>query len=228
MGMASNRPAFSYLRVSSTGQADGHGFDRQRSTIQAHAKGRFRILEEFRDEHTGTEEDRPGFASMLAALKSNGVRVIVIESLDRLARSLSVQIALLSMLERDGITLISASTGQDVTADIREDPMREAMVLIQGIFAQTEKKLLVRKLRRAREAKRAKGERVEGRKPYGPGIVAQVRKLRRRKKDGKGWSFARVAAELDRLEIPTKNGNPWAATTVSDLVKGGTMLARNV
>ncbi len=106
--------------------------------------------------------------------------------------------------------------------------MREAMVLIQGIFAQTEKKLLVRKLRRARDDKRAAGERVEGRKPYPPEVVAQVRKLRRRVRDGKPWSYARIATELDRLEMPTKNGNPWRPSTVADLLTGHTKLARSV
>ena len=102
------------------------------------------------------------------------------------------------------------------------------MVLIQGIFAQTEKKLLVRKLKRARDEKRAAGERVEGRKPYPPEVVAQVRKFRRRVRDGKPWSYARIAAELDRLAVPTKNGNPWRPSTVADLLKNQTKLSRSL
>ena len=37
--------------------------------------------------------------AMVAAIRANGVRVVLVESLDRFARSLSVQLALLSVLE---------------------------------------------------------------------------------------------------------------------------------
>ena len=140
----------------------------------------------------------------------------------------TVQMALATILEQEGITPISASTGQDVTADVRDDPMREAMALIQGIFAQTDKKLLVRKLRRAREAKRSTGARVEGRKPYPPDVVDLVRKLRRRRKRGVAWSYQMVADELTRVGVSTKNGKPWNQGTVAHLLKGKTRMARDV
>ena len=41
------------------------------------------------------------------------MRHVLIERLDRFAREISVQIALLGMLQREGITLIEATTGRD-------------------------------------------------------------------------------------------------------------------
>ncbi len=211
--MSSKIRAFAYLRVSSSGQVDGHGFERQEDTIRrfAQASG-YEVVEIFRDSHTGTEEDRPAFSAMIAAIKANGVRTVLIESLDRLARSLSVQVALLSLLEREEITLRAASTGQDVTADVREDPMREAMVLMQAIFAQTEKKLLVRKLRAARDRKRSETGRCEGVPPFGEldgeaDIVREIRRLRRRNpKTGRVRGYGQIAQELDRLGYQTRSG----------------------
>ena len=43
-------------------------------------------------------------------------------------------------------------TGQDVSEAMQKDPMLKALVQIQGVFAELEKNLLVRKLRRARDS----------------------------------------------------------------------------
>ena len=226
-GMTAKKTAFAYIRVSSQGQQDGHGFDRQIDTIGRFAKGaRLQVVDTFKDSHTGTEADRPGFSAMVAALKSNGTRTVIIESLDRLARSLSVQIALLSLLEQEGITLLSASTGQDVTADIRDDPMREAMVMMQGVFAQTEKKLLVRKLRKARDKMRATGVQVEGQRPFGakPGeqeTIARILALHA-EKNGLGDpknSLADIAAKLTEEGHKTRRGGKWTRQSVFEILK---------
>ena len=47
---------------------------------------------------TGTEADRPEFNRMLAEILGDGVRTILVESLDRLARDVMVQSLLLSKL----------------------------------------------------------------------------------------------------------------------------------
>ena len=92
--------AFSYLRVSGKGQVSGDGFPRQRAAIKAYAKANgFAIVREFADEGvSGAMEttDRPAFAEMVATLHSNGVRTVIVEKLDRLARDLMVQEAALS------------------------------------------------------------------------------------------------------------------------------------
>ena len=153
------------------------------------------------------------------APRASGTRTVLLDSLDRVARSLSVQIALLAALEREGVALLSAATGQDVVADVRDDPMREAMVLMQGIFAQTEKKLLVRKMRQAGEAKRAQGERVGGGKPYGtlPGeadVLDIIRRGRRARR-----TFAAIAADLNAQGKSTRGrkDRPPRAWTAADV-----------
>jgi hypothetical protein len=53
--------------------------------------------------------DRPGFAQMLERLLSNGAWTILVESPDRFARDLMVQLAGHDMLKAKGISLIAAS-----------------------------------------------------------------------------------------------------------------------
>ena len=218
------KPAFAYTRVSSVGQNDGHGPERQLQEIQRFAKQRrLKIVETFHDSHTGTEEHRPAFSSMLAALKANGTRTVVIERLDRFAREIGVQIALFAALRREGITLLEASTGRDVTAALDSDPMAKALVNIQGVFHQAEKELLVRKLRLAREDVRAKTGRCEGVKPFGSlegeqPVLAAILEMKARKGKRK-MSLRKIAAELNQLGMKTRSGSPWLAQTIGKILQ---------
>lgn len=212
--------AFAYCRVSGTGQLDGHGLERQEDAARRFARSRdVRIVEVFQDSHTGTEADRPGFTAMLAALRANGTKTVVVESMDRVARSLSVQMALIAALESEGVALLSAATGQDVVAEVRDDPMREAMVLVQGVFAQVDRKMTVRKLRAARDRKREAEGRCEGVKPYGtlPGEDKAMAIIRRGRRGRRPWS--RIAEELNNAEHRTRGRKhspprPWTGEDV--------------
>lgn len=215
---------FVYLRVSSSSQADGHGFQRQLDTANAFARENgFEICEVYRDAFTGTEAERPEFNSMIEAILSNGVRTILIESLDRLARDVMVQSLLLAKLAQHQITLINCVTAEDVTAAMADDPMRKALIQIQSVFSELEKGRLVSKLRKAREAKRAENGRCEGRKPFGEKQGEQetlkVMRALRRKKQGKRLSFAQIAVTLNNQGLKTRTDANWHATTVQNILK---------
>src|SRR4029450_11152573 len=96
--------AFAYLRVSGKGQVDGDGFPRQLAAVKAYAKANdMRIVHVYREEGvTGAKEsmDCPAWSEMITALHSNGVRTIIIERLDRLARDLMIQEATVVELQR--------------------------------------------------------------------------------------------------------------------------------
>ena len=82
-------PAYAYLRVSSRGQVKGHGYARQAEAIDRYAKSAgYKIVKTFKDAHTGTEAQRPGWNAMIASIAANGVNVILVESMDRFTREL--------------------------------------------------------------------------------------------------------------------------------------------
>src|SRR3954471_21620340 len=118
--------AVSYLRVSGRGQVDGDGFPRQREAIRRFAKSnRYEIVDEFRDEGvSGTRElaDRPGLAALLDRIESNGVRVVVVERADRLARDLMVSEVIIDRLTQLGAKVLTADGADLTTAD--GDPTR--------------------------------------------------------------------------------------------------------
>lgn len=222
------KTAVGYLRVSGKGQLDGGGFDRQEATIEAWAKQTRTSLDRiYREEGvSGTldETHRPAFAEMVEDLFSNGCRTIVVESLDRFARDLGVQMQLLAYLVSKGLRLVSASTGEDITAAIADDPMRKAMVQMQGVFSELEKSLVVRKLKKARQRIRTKTGKCEGRKAYGekPGeaeIVARIKELRRKPVKGDRLSYAAIAERLNAEKLPTRQGKQWQPSTVQNVCK---------
>ena len=211
--------AFAYLRVSGKGQVDGDGFPRQLASVKAHAKANgIRIVQVFREEGvSGAREsmDRPAWAELMAAMHGNGVRTIIIEKLDRLARDLMVQEATIADLQRHGFTLLSTQE-PDLLAT---DPSRVAFRQMVGIFSQYEKTQIVLKLRAARTRKRAETGRCEGRKPFGgregeQHIIERMARLRK-----SGMSIRAVAAKLNREGVPTRAGGPWRDAVVGRILK---------
>lgn len=220
--------AFSYLRVSGKGQVDGDGFDRQRDAIAKRAKADgFEIAREFIDAGiSGTKDmdNRPALSELFAAIVGNGVRVVLIERADRLARDVMVGEILLSQFREEGVRVIEAESGIDLTADDPDNATATLVRQILAVVAQFEKTSIVAKLRKARARKRAEHGRCEGVKPFGtlPGEAQAVERMRqlRRKPIGKAkrMSFAKIAAALQTEGFRTRGGKPWQASTVRDIL----------
>jgi DNA invertase Pin-like site-specific DNA recombinase len=173
----------------------------------------------FREEGvSGTVEnmDRPAWRDLMATLHSNGVRTILIEKLDRLARDLMVQEAAIADLKKNGFTLISAAE-PDLMAS---DPTRVLMRQLLGAVAQYDKSQIVAKLRGARMRKRAKEGRCEGRKPFGyfEGEMLAMDRLKALRTEGLG--FDRIAARMNEEGIPTRTGKPSHGVVVNRILTG--------
>jgi len=146
----------------------------------------------------------------------------MVESLDRLAREFRVQETLLIYLVSKGIDVIVARTGENVTEAIQTDPMRKALVQIQGIFSELEKSLLVKKLRVARERKREADGKCEGRKSYAeaaPEVLKEARRLRRKRKGMKPRTYQEIAEELNRQGMMTMTGKKFTRANVMMLLR---------
>jgi DNA invertase Pin-like site-specific DNA recombinase len=220
--------AFSYLRVSGKSQVEGDGFARQRDAIARRAKADgFQVVREFADEGiSGTKDmdDRPALSDLFAAIVANGVRVVIVERADRLARDVMVGEILLSQFREEGVRVIEAESGIDLAANDPDNATATLVRQIISVIAQFEKTSIVAKLRKARARRRAETGRCEGVKPFGtmPGeqdAIDRMRQLRRKPiGNAKRMSFAKIAEALQGEGFPTRTGKPWAASSVRDIL----------
>lgn len=210
--------AFSYLRVSSEQQTEGDGFDRQTAAITKFAAANgISITQTFKEDLTGkTEmEHRPAFLALVEALEANGVKTVVIEKLDRLARDLMVQESIIGDFLRRGFTIMSTCEPDLCSSD----PSRVLMRQMVGAFAQYERAMIVMRTKAARDRMRANGERCEGQKPFGSRegeekVISTIQFLR-----AGGFGVDRIAAELNQAGHKTRHGKTWHGTTVSNILK---------
>lgn len=213
--------AIAYLRTSSSTSV-GAGKDsdkRQRAAITAFARSAgYTIVDEFYDAAVSGADpigERPGFKAMLDRIAHNGVRVILVESPDRFARDLTVQLTGHDFLRSLGIELIPASAPDFF---IEDTPTAVLVRQVLGAIAQFEKTSLVAKLRAARDRKKAATGKCGGRKSYAearPEVVALAQELRRQR-----LSFREISEQLAARGYVTARGKPYVTSAVQ------TMLAR--
>ncbi len=225
-------PAVAYLRTSSAANvgADKDSDKRQRAAIEAYAKrAGFTVEGEYYDAAvSGADaiDQRPGFMAMLERLATNGAKTIIVESPDRFARDLAVQLAGHDMLKGLGIEIIPASAPDFFTEDT---PTAVLVRQVLGAIAQFEKASVVAKLAAARKRKREKEGKCEGRKSHRekhPEMVALARKLRRKRPKGGQLSLRAVSQELAAQGYLNERGKPYAAKSVASMLRAQRLLPR--
>ena len=215
--------AVAYLRTSSSANV-GAGKDsepRQREAIAEYiAEAGYEIAADdyFYDAAVKGADpvtSRPGFAAMLERIAGNGVRTIIVESPDRFARDLAVQLAGHDYLKNLGVTLIPASAPDHF---IEDTPTATLVRQVLGAIAEFEKATLVAKLRAARDRKKVRtGKKVGGRKNYAeerPELVARAIQLRNLP------SLRAISAQLALDGFRTLTGKAYAPMAVRSMLKG--------
>ncbi len=230
-----------YTRVSSDGQLDGFGIDTQERAIASWTKAHgHRIIRKVSDVGvSGATDavDRPGLSAALEALDTREAHGLVIARLDRLARALTVQEAALAFIWRIGAEVFTADAGQ-VLRDDPDDPMRTALRQVVGVFAELDRRMVVKRLRDGRAAKSATGRKAVGSYPYGyagsgkgrardsalhPAEQEAVRVILEARALGR--SYRQIASELDGNGYLPRRAGSWSAMSVRSVVIRAASLA---
>ena len=207
----------SYLRVSSKGQINGDGFERQRIAIR-NRMGHEPMAEFAEEGISGTTDSlaRPALSRLLQYLleQDTQTKIVVIERADRLARDLVVSELLIRQFAEAGITVIEAEGGNDLTAD-SDNPTAKLIRQILAALSEWEKSSIVNKLRAARNRTRATRGRCEGRKPYGAldnerKHIEEMRRLR-----DEGLTTRQIASSMNTKGVRTRMGRDWHHSTVA-------------
>jgi DNA invertase Pin-like site-specific DNA recombinase len=160
--------------------------------------------------------ERPGFKDMLDRIAGNGVRTIIVESPDRFARDLAVQLAGHDFLKNLGVALFPATAPDFFTEDT---PTAVLVRQVLGAIAQFEKASLVAKLKAARDRKIAQGIKCGGRTyaERSPELVAAAKALRAERPR---LSLRKIAARLAEQGYTAASGEPYAAMSVRGMLQG--------
>lgn len=218
----------SYVRVSTPGQVEGDGFPRQREAIDGYAtKAGIQLVGEFADAGvSGTLPlgERPGLTELFERVLANGIRLILIEKADRLARDLIEGELILRELRKADVRVVEVDGGTDMTADDSLSPTATLIRQVLGAVAQFEKSALTSKLRAARDRVRRHKGRCEGPRPFGelPGeeaALARVLTLARKPRGKPRRSLREIARILNHEGVPTRSGGPWQVGTLATILR---------
>jgi DNA invertase Pin-like site-specific DNA recombinase len=218
-----NTKAFSYLRVSGKSQIPGDGFPRQRHAIAKYCKSnRIELVAEFMEKGVrgSTElEDREALAELCKRLDSNGVRLVLVERADRIARDLMVSEVLLQQFRERKVRVIECEGGTELTVADGE-PTRVLIRQVLAAVAQFDKSCLVAKLRAARNRIRIATGRCGGPLPYGQleGEASTVEKIQELR--ASGLSLQKIVEQLDAEpeKYKTRSGAKWSKTMVKNIL----------
>lgn len=224
-----------YLRVSSEAQLDGFGLNVQESAIRSWAKANgHRVVQLCSDEGLSGALDaaeRPGLGCALDALAAGTADGVIVARLDRLARQLTVQEAVLAECWKLEGKVFTADTGE-VLKDEPDDPMRTAIRQMAGVFAQLDRAMVSKRLRDGRRAKAATGRKAVGDYPYGyhgagkgrerdtapdeseQRAVRLIVAMRREKPEPRPYREIAKALDAEGIKPRRATDKPWTPTSV--------------
>lgn len=214
--------AYVYLRVSSPADIEKGGFPRQREAVERYARANdIQIVEEFRDEGVSGKielQNRPGLGALLSRLETNGVKLVIVEISDRLARDVVVNELIIREFQKLGVTVISASGGVNLTEGNEENPTAKLIRQILAAVAEFDRAVIILKTRAARDRIRKEKGKCEGRLAYGtkPGeefVLATMKSLAL-----EGKSAEQIAGYLNREKVLTRYGKVWNSGTVWKII----------
>jgi DNA invertase Pin-like site-specific DNA recombinase len=216
-----------YLRVSTNKQVEeGFGLDVQEAQLRRWcAHHDHQLIRIYRDEAiTGKvdESERPGLAKALTALEGSA-EILLVARLDRLARALTVQEAVLAQAWRRGGRVFATDVGE-IAKDDPDDPMRTAMRQMMGVFAELERSMISARMRAGRRAKEArggyagKGSPKLGQRSVNGELVADEREqatiARMVELDAQGLSLRQIGIALEQEGLRPKRGGAWHPTVI--------------
>jgi DNA invertase Pin-like site-specific DNA recombinase len=162
MQQTQNPIRIGYVRVSSADQNTERQLDGQQLTVT------------FTDKASGKNTDRPQLQSLLAGNWPEG-SVVVVHSMDRLARSLSDLLQLVENFTARGLSVEFVKEGKTFRGGDNTDPMDKLMLSMLGAFAEYERTLIRERQREGiAKAKQRGVYRGRQQKITDPATIAQM------------------------------------------------------
>lgn len=183
--MKDRRRAAIYVRVSTTEQDTGL----QEAELKEYCERRGWEPILYRDRgQSGAKQERPALNSLLSDLRKRKLDVILVWSLDRLARSLKQLLTISEECKSLGVDLVSLKQSIDTTL-----PAGRLTFQILGAVAEFERELLRERVKAGMAQARREGKRI-GRpalRVFNPGELERIQSLRKQ-----GTSVRKLAKDF--------------------------------
>jgi len=173
------------------------------------------IVKEFYDagiSGTAAIRDRPQFTAMLDYMFGNGARVILVETVNRFARDLVVQLTGHDWLKEHGITIVPTDAPNLFT---EETPTAILVRQVLGAVSEFAKTEAVMRMQRGRRKRIEETGWAGGPAPIDPRIKSLALGFR-----NEGLSLRAIAVELANLGHYNSNAKPYAPVQISRMVSG--------
>jgi DNA invertase Pin-like site-specific DNA recombinase len=178
-----------YVRVSTTEQDTG--LQETELLEYCQRRGWESIL--YRDRgQSGAKQDRPALTALLGDLRKRRLHVVLVWSLDRLARSLKQLLNIAEECKSLGVDLVSLRQNIDTTL-----PAGRLMFQVLGAIGEFERELLRERVKAGMAQARRAGKRI-GRpalRHFGPGERERIRSMRTR-----GTSVRKLAKDFETTQ----------------------------
>jgi DNA invertase Pin-like site-specific DNA recombinase len=204
--VSDDKRAAIYVRVSTAEQET----DLQETELVEYCQRRGWKSILYRDHgQSGAKQDRPALNSLLSDLRKRKVDVILVWSLDRLARSLKQLLTISEECRSLGVDLVSLRQNIDTTL-----PAGRLTFQILGAVAEFERELLRERVKAGMAQARRAGKRI-GRpalRHFGPAELARIRSMRTQ-----GASVRKLATTFGTSQwmVAKLLGSPEAAESVA-------------
>lgn len=164
-----NKPAALYARVSTIHQR----IEPQIARLEDYAKNAgFSRMIVFSDLASGRDTARPGLKSLLEAVTTHRVGAVVVESLERLGRSVRDVIFLCEQFQRYGVEFISTRQAIDTSS-----PAGKFFFHVMTALAELEREMIAERVKAGLQTARTKG--IDLGRPRIPSeIRSKIRELR--------------------------------------------------
>lgn len=191
-----------YARVSTAEQA----LDRQLSSIVEYAEREHGVepgaVEILRDKSTGTDVQRGGYQELMTRVEAGSVDAVIVESVSRIARSISDLQRTADRVREAGTELHVVSEGLSLEPG-SADPYQNALFSLLGVFAELEAEIKRKNVKEGIAARQETDEYHHGRPPLGF-----------EKDSGRlieGAEYQRVVSVLDQVASGSKSKRKAAA-----------------
>ncbi|MGF3103685.1 recombinase family protein [Rossellomorea sp. DUT-2] len=213
-----------YVRVSTTEQAsEGYSIRAQTDRLKAYCVSQgWDIFEIYIDDgYSAKDTNRPNLERMIKHIEQNLIDCVLVYRLDRLTRSVRDLYNILETFDKYDCKFKSATEVYDTTT-----AMGRMFITIVAALAQWERENTGERIRMGMEQKAREGNWVINRSPYGYDLDKENKTLTINKEEAlivkdifdyylKGKSTIKIAVELNRLNIRTRNDAIWSGFRVN-------------